>query len=174
MELIKEIAIRRSVRNFINKEVENEKIELIIEAGMLAPSAKNEQPWEFIVIKNKELLVKLSQVSPFAKPCLNCNCAIVPVLDENRVIVNDKGYAIQDMSLCIENMMLQAVNLELGSVYLGIYPNKERVEKLSNLLNIDSKTKKIPFSIICLGYPSSTNQNKYISRKDCVRIKYID
>lgn len=174
MELLKEIAIRRSIRSFENKQVEQEKIDLILEAGMLAPSAKNEQPWEFIVIKNKQIINKLADVSKFTKPCLNTNLIIIPILDENRITVHDKGFAIQDMSLCIENMMLQAVNLDLGSVYLGIYPNQERVEKLANIINFDLGKKKIPFCILCVGYPTKLKENKYISRKDNSRITYID
>ncbi len=174
MELLKEIATRRSIRNFENKQVEQEKIELILEAGMLAPSAKNEQPWEFIVIKNKDIINKLADVSSYAKPCLNSNLVIVPVLDENRITVQDKGYAIQDMALCIENMMLEAVNLDLGSVYLGIYPNQDRVEKLADTINLDLSQNKIPFCILCIGYPTKLNGNKYISRKDNSRITYID
>ena len=172
MDILKEIKIRRSVREFTNKEVEEDKIRLLLEAFMLGPSAKNERPWELIVVSNPILKDQLSEVSQYAKACLKANVIIVPILDTTKVTTST-SYAEQDMALASQNLLLEAVHLGLGAVYLGVYPNQERVRKAKEFLNIKDDT-KFPFCFICIGYPSLENANSELNERiDFSRVKFI-
>lgn len=118
------IFTRRSIRNFLDKEVEEEKIEKILRAGMQAPSAWNFMPWEFIVVRDKDTLNKISKMSPYAIPAANSNVAII-VLANIKLIEKDNLWFQQDLGACVENMLLQATEEDLGSVWLGFYPEKK-------------------------------------------------
>lgn len=163
-----EIMIRRSCRNFLDKEIEQHKIENILKAAMQAPSAVNQQPWSFLVIRNKENIQALTKVSPGAKVLTNANVAICLMIDSNQ----DKRSHMwpQDMSAAMQNMLLQATSEGLGSCWIGIYPNMERIIKVSQTLNLPSRY--IPFSLCALGYPASEDANKFIDRYDASRVFY--
>lgn len=159
------IFTRRSMRLFEDKDVEAEKIERILKAGMQAPSAHNLQPWEFIVVKNKETREKISEMSPYANPAKNANTAIIVLADMDRVKKEDLWWQ-QDISACIENMLIQSVEEELGAVWLGFYPMEDRVKGLKELFNLPDNI--IPFSVIALGY--SERENKFVDRYDSSRV----
>lgn len=160
---------RKSIRQFKDKKIEEEKIKNILKAGMQAPSAHNTQPWEFIVVKNKDSIEKIANMSPYAKPALNGNTIIITVC--NMKIIKEKktqNWIQQDMSACTENILLEAVEQELGAVWLGTYPEEDRVAILKEEFNIPNNC--IPFSVIVLGYP----KEDYISedRFDENKIQY--
>jgi nitroreductase len=139
---------RVSVRKYLDKDVEDEKIELILKAAMAAPSAGNQQPWEFYVVKNKEIIEKLSQCSPYSSCLKNAPLAIVPVYKTEGLRFEE--YAQIDMSICCENILLEATELGLGSVWLGIAPIKERMEKVDEILNLPGTLTS--FALIAVGY----------------------
>ena len=87
---------RRSIRKYKNTPVEKEKIELLLRAAMQAPSAGNQQPWEFIIVENKETLKKLSNVSPFSKMLAAAPLAIVLLANKNNMRYPE--YWQQDMA----------------------------------------------------------------------------
>lgn len=164
---MKEIFGRISVRKFENRQVESDKCEKLLRAAMAAPSAGNEMPWEFVVVRNKEILHKLSKCSPYAKPAADAAMVIV-------VLGNDKNYkfqecVIQDLSAATENILLEAVHLGLGGVWLGIAPLEERMEAVSNVLNLSDNLH--PFALVALGYPDV--EIKKENRFDKSRIQYM-
>ncbi len=108
-----EIFHRTSVRKYQNKPVEDEKIEQMLRAAMAAPSAGNQQPWEFYVVKDKATLEKLSKTSPFATCTAAAPLAFVACY---RVNCRMPEYAQIDLSACVENLLLEADALELGAV----------------------------------------------------------
>ena len=156
---------RKSIRKFINKEIEDEKIEKIINAGMQAPSAHNTQPWEFIIVKNRESIEKIANMSPYAKPALNGNTVIITVCNmENIEKKKTQNWIEQDMSACTQNILLEAVELGLGGVWLGTYPEEDRVNLLKEEFNIPDN--HIPFSTIVLGYCDDyTRENNFNKSK---------
>lgn len=145
-----EIFHRTSVRKYQDKPVEDEKIEKMLRAAMAAPSAGNQQPWEFYVVKNKATLEKLSKTSPFATCTAAAPLAFVACY---RVNCRMPEYAQIDLSACVENLLLEADALELGAVWLGIAPLEERMVAVRAVLNIPETLKA--FAIIPCGYPET-------------------
>jgi nitroreductase len=140
---------RRSVRRFTAEEVPEGLLKKILAAGMAAPSAGNEQPWFFIVVKDKKSLKKLSESSPHARPAENATVAILVCGDLS--LERHKGYWVQDCSAAVENMLIETASLGLGAVWLGIYPMQERVIFLQKYFSLDPNI--VPFAVIPVGYP---------------------
>ena len=163
---MKEIFHRTSVRKYLDQKVEKEKIELLLKAGMAAPSAGNQQPWEFYVVENKELLEKLSKTSPYAGCVKQAPLGIVACYKKE---CRMPEYAQIDMSACVENILLEADSLGLGAVWLGIAPLKERMEAVREVLHIPDDLEV--FAIISCGYPETTRPQQ--DRFDTNRIHYM-
>ena len=161
-----EIFHRTSIRKYQNKPIDDEKIEKMLRAAMAAPSAGNQQPWEFYVVKDKNLLEKLSKTSPYAVCTASAPLAFVACY---RVNCKMPEYAQIDMSASVENLLLEADSLGLGAVWLGIAPLKERMEAVRSVLNIPENLEA--FAIIPCGYPVSVNPQQ--NRFDKQRIHYI-
>ena len=110
---------RVSIRKYQDRPVEKEKTEAMLRAAMQAPSAANQQPWEFYVVTNKEKLKALSGVSPYAGMTKNAPAAIVSVYRKDCAI---PAYAQIDLSIAMENLWLETDAQGLGGVWLGIAP----------------------------------------------------
>ncbi len=163
-----EIFTRRSIRKYQDKPVEQEKIDRLLRAAMQAPSAKNQQAWEFIVVNDKQKLMELSNVSPYAKMLQLAPLAFVLLGNEDQMKVPEKWQ--QDLAAANQNMLLEAVNLDLGAVWLGVYPDIDRVNFISNLFDLPDNIKV--FSIVVVGYPDETQENKFVDRFDKSRVRY--
>ncbi|MBQ6813802.1 MAG: nitroreductase family protein [Methanobrevibacter sp.] len=160
---------RKSIRKFLDKPIENEKIERLLKAGMQAPSAINSQPWEFIVVTDKESIELIENMSQYSKPAKTSTCCIITLFDEKYTDrFEDYCWVEQDMGACTENILLQAVEEGLGAVWLGTYPNEERVNYLKEHFNIPNGV--YPYSVIVLGYPTEDYHGQ--SRFDESRIHY--
>ena len=164
-----EIFTRRSVRSFLDKEVEMEKIDRLVRAGMQAPSAKNQQGWKFAIVNNKEKIVELSKFKTYAAPLANAPLGIIVLGDMDNMDV--PHYWQQDLSAAIQNIMLEAVSLELGSGWLGVAPNEEIMDKVSDIIKLDKNL--APLAVLAIGYPSKTDANKFIDRYDESKVIWI-
>lgn len=149
MDAIEAIRTRRSVRKYIKKPIADKIVIELIELGMNAPSAGNERPWHFVVIKDTKILKKIPNFHCHSNMLKEALLAILVCFDIN--LEKHKGMAVQDCSASTENILIAANSKELGSVWLGIYPREERMKGMRELLNIPEKI--IPFSLISLGYP---------------------
>ena len=107
---------RVSIRKYQDRPVEREKIVEILRAAMAAPSAKNQQPWEFYVITKKDTLEKLSKASPYAGMTANAPVAIISAYRKDCDV---PCYADIDMSIAMENLWLKTDEIGLGGVWLG-------------------------------------------------------
>lgn len=163
---MKELFHRRSVRKYLYKQVEDEKVEMMLKGAMAAPSAGNQQPWEFYVVKNKETIEKLSKTSPYASCCASAPLTFVACY---RINCRMPEYAHIDMSASVENLLLEADSLGLGAVWLGIAPLKERMDAVREVLNISEDLEA--FAIIPCGYPESVRPQQ--DRFDKDRIHYV-
>ena len=161
------IFTRTSVRSYEERSVENEKIEKILKAAMAAPSAMNQQPWEFYVVTNKEALQKLSEVSPYAKMTANATVAIVVCGRKENLIVPE--LVDVDLSLATENILLEIEEQGLGGVMLGIAPFAERMEKAAKAISLPDNLSV--FTIIPFGYPAKKNPQQ--DRYDELRVHYV-
>jgi len=106
---------RRSIRIYLDKLISNDEVEMILEAGRWSPSASNKQPWEFLVIKNKEVLKEISKKAFYGKHIKEAPLAIAIV----GKIKENPNYYIQDTSLVSMNMMLMAWSLGIGTCWTG-------------------------------------------------------
>lgn len=145
---------RRSVRNFLSKPVESDKIESILRAGFEAPSAHNRRPWEFVVVTTEQDLKAIAGMSPYAKMTAEAGAAIVPCADITLATSpgEENDWWVQDLSAVTENILLQIVEERLGGVWLGWYPDQSRVKAFSAHFGLPAHI--IPFSVIALGYPA--------------------
>jgi nitroreductase len=167
MDLLDAIFTRRSVRRFDSKEVSAQDIEVMLQAAMSAPSAHNEQPWQFLVITERELLDQISKVHPYAKMCLETPLAIIPCIDLSSH-ENSDGFWVQDMSAATQNILLTARSLGLGAVWLGVYPNEKIVRAIKKLFQLPEKV--MPLNIIPIGH-TDVVQSK-VDRFDAKKVHY--
>jgi nitroreductase len=149
MDAMECIKTRRSVRQFKNKKIPPDLINGILEAGMAAPSAGNEQAWEFVVIDDTSILKRIPEIHPYAAMTANAPVAILVCgnLDNQKY----DGFWPQDCSAAVQNILLAAHALGLGTVWTGIHPIPERVTNFRKLLNIPDSI--VPFALIPIGYP---------------------
>jgi len=161
-----EIFHRTSIRNYQSKPVENEKIDKMLRAAMAAPSAGNQQPWEFYVVTDKTVLEKLSKTSPYAACTASAPLAFVACC---RVHCDMPEYAQIDLSASVENLLLEADALGLGAVWLGIAPLKERMEAVRKVLQIPETLDS--FAIVPCGYPETVHPQQ--DRFDKQRVHYV-
>jgi nitroreductase len=164
MDAIDGILTRRSIRKYTKKSIPDEVIKELLEAGVSAPSAGNQQPWQFIIIDNREVLDEASQVLPNGKLLKDANKAILVCGDLN--LETHKGYWPIDCSAATQNILLAAHAKGLGACWLGIYPREEQVENLKKLFKTPEHI--IPFSVISLGFPDE--ESKKVDRYDDSKI----
>lgn len=151
---------RRSIRNFIDQKVESEKVDRLIRAAMQAPSAMNQQPWEYIVVEKKDTIEKLANFDNInSTPLGKSTLAIVVLADERRLKVPDAWQ--QDLGAATQNILLEAATLGLGSVWIGISTRPEKTESVSTFFELPEYIK--PYSIVAVGYPDG-EENVFVDR----------
>lgn len=150
MSIFEAILQRHSVRAYTSEPVSKEDVERLLRLAMQAPSAVNEQPWEFIVIRDKSLLDQVGSINHWASFASKAPVAILLCLNEKKE--KEKGMGIIDMGACAENLMLAATGMGLGSVFTGIYPHKDRMDGFANLCQLPEYVQ--PIGLIILGYPA--------------------
>lgn len=124
-------------------------------AGMQAPSARNERPWEFLAVTSGEGREKIARSSPYAACCRQAPAVILALANLER-IPRDSAWWVQDMSACVENILIEAIRLELGGVWLGIYPRMERVRVIQTAFDLSDTM--VPFAAIPVGYPLAAEE----------------
>jgi nitroreductase len=143
---------RRSIRKFDSSAaVTKEQLHRMLEAAMLAPSACNSRPWEFIAVTKREVLDEIARVHPYAKMCETATAAII-IVAIPQTDAKPAGYYPQDCGAATQNILLEAVSLGLGSCWCGVYPRDERIADFRRLFNINEP--KIPFCVIAIGTPA--------------------
>lgn len=147
---MKEILTRRSIRKYEEQPVSEEKIHQILRAAMYAPSAGNERPWHFIMIKDRKTLDEIPKFHQHTQMLLEAPLAIVPCCDTSNLKYNGVFW-VQDMAAAIQNILLESKYLGLGSCWCGVYPRKEFIEPIKDLLNMPEHI--IPVAVIAIGFP---------------------
>jgi nitroreductase len=180
MEIFEAIKTRRSVRRFADKPVEEVKLRKILEAVQQSPSWANLQCWRFIVVKDKKIREKLSELSyvesffaplgyksnPSRKGIGEAPVAIVACADPSQSgILWNQNYYMTDIGIASQNLMLSAHSLGLGTVFVGVFDE----EKIRGLFNIPSNIRVV--GIFPIGYPME-EKTKGLSRKPLNEIAY--
>lgn len=148
MDVITAIKTRRSIRTFLDKPVEKEKIDELLKLAMCAPSAGNEQPWHFIVVDDVKIKKDIADMHPYAKMLYQAPIGIIVLGDVS--LEKYKGYWVQDCSAAIMNILTAAPAFNLQTVWCGIYPTEERVKDFVDYFKLPSNM--IPMALIALGY----------------------
>lgn len=143
------IFTRRSVRDFTDERVSEQDIGKLLDAAMSAPSARNQQAWEFVVVDDPEVIGVLSEASPYAKPVGRAPLCIVPLGVSSDMTVPQMWQ--QDMGAATENILLMAASLGLGTCWIGIAPVEERMDAVRRAVGCPQD--RLPFCLIAVGYP---------------------
>jgi nitroreductase len=163
MELIEAIKTRRSIRKYIDKPVEDEKLQSVLEAVRMAPSWANYQCWRLVVIREKSMKQRISELSyvesffapkgyksnPSMKALAEAPVVIVLCADPGQSgVLWGQNYYLVDIGLAAQNLMLAAKAQGLGTVFVGVYDE----EKLKRLLSIPEAIRIV--GLFPLGYPA--------------------
>lgn len=157
---------RTSIRKFTEQPVEDSKTELLLRAAMAAPSAKNQQPWEYFVVTDKQTISELGESTPNASCAKGAPLVFAACYRKQCLLPN---YAHIDMSASVENLLLEADELGLGAVWLGIAPIGERMEKIGEILRLPEHL--TAFALIACGYPAEEKAQQ--DRFDRNRVHFI-
>lgn len=156
---------RRSIRKFLNKPVEREKLERIARAGQLAPSAMARFPWEILIATSPEAKQMVQTMSPYSKMAAEAG-AIIVVCGNMQVAEGD--WWVQDCAACTENILLQIVAEGLGGVWIGTYPKEDCMRHVADFFQLPAHI--VPFATIALGYSEVENVAK--DRFDPAKVHY--
>ncbi len=150
---------RKSVRNFTGEAVDSLLLIDIVKAGMAAPSARNLQPWAFVVVTERDLLDALGEALPYAKMLDKAGAAIVVCGDMNKSATHTKtDYWVQDCSAATQNILLAIEALGLGAVWTATFPYDERITPVIEILNLPQNL--IPLNVIPIGHPTGVDKPK--------------
>jgi nitroreductase len=139
---------RRSVRKYTSQDVTEEEVARLLRAAMAAPSAGNEQPWQFVVVRQRDTLRAITEFHEYAAMLLEAPVAIVVCGDLR--LEKHKGFWVQDCSAAVQNILVEATDMGLGSVWLGVHPRERRVAGLRKLLGLPEEV--IPLAVVALGH----------------------
>jgi len=168
METYQAILTRRSIRAFAPDPVPDPLIARLLEAAMYAPSARNTQPWHFIVINDRLLLDTMATRHPYAGMLSQAPLAIAVCGD--RHIEPAEGYLAINCAAATQNLLLTAHDLELGSCWLGVYPREERIQLLRELLELPAHI--LPVSLVAVGYPNEIKATPRRFREDRIHVNH--
>jgi nitroreductase len=150
MEAIEALMTRRSVRKYTDQPVPDQVVEQLLRAAMAAPSAGNQQPWRFVVIRDRSALESVATNLPHGTMAREAQLAVLICGD-----LGDErhpGFWVQDCAAATQNLLIAAHAQGLGAVWLGIYPREERMAHLRSLCKIPDRV--VPFALVAVGYPA--------------------
>ena len=153
----------------LNEQVRmNEKIEKVLRAAMAAPSAGNQQPWEFYVVTDKEVITALSKCSPYSGCAAGAPVVLVPCYRTEGLRFPEFDQI--DLSIATENALLEITSQGLGGVWLAVAPITDRISKAKEVLGMGENL--VPFALVPFGYPAETRLQQ--DRYDSSRVHYIE
>ena len=145
---------RRSIRQYKKgAAVSDAQVETLLRAAMAAPSAGNQQPWHFVVVRDRAKLEGIMQIHPYAGMLKTASLAIVVCGDLSNE--NYKRYCAQDCAAATQNILLAAHSKGLGTVWTTVFP--DNVKAVQALLNIPENVR--PFSCVPVGYSAEGEKN---------------
>lgn len=150
MDVFEALFTRRSIRKYTEEDVSDADVELLLKAAMLAPSAMNERPWHFVVVRDAAVRAALSEATPYVKMAAHAPVVFVVCGD----LDDDKagGRWVQDCSAAIENLLIAARGKNIGTVWCALHPDAERVATVRRILGIPERV--VPLGLVCAGHPA--------------------
>ena len=150
MDAMQAILTRRSIRRYTDQPVPPDLVTAVLRAGMQAPSAGNQQPWHFVVITDRKTRDAIPGFHPYADMLPEASVAILVCGDLS--LERYRGYWVEDCSAATQNVLLAAHALGLGAVWVGLYPQEDRIMAMRKLLGLP--TQVVPLALVPLGYPA--------------------
>jgi len=141
---------RRSIRRYTKDEVTNSQVTVLLKAAMSAPSARNQRPWHFIIVRDKTTLQQLSRTHRYSDMVKDAPVAIVVCGDIH--LQSYKDYWALDCSAAAENILIAAEDIHLGTVWVAVYPREERIDHVRAVLSLPLNV--LPLCIIPVGHPA--------------------
>lgn len=146
-DALETIFSRKSVRKFLPQPVEKEKLELLLKAGMAAPSGKDVRPWKLIVVDDRAALDGMAEALPYAKMLKDATMAIAVCGDTTK-----SAYWYVDCSAMAQNILLAAEALGLGAVWTAAYPYQDRMDVVRKYIGLPENVETL--CVIPIGYPA--------------------
>lgn len=168
MDFKEGLLTRRSIRNFKKGPISKEVIEDMLKIAMYAPSAKNKQPWEFIVVDDKDILHQIKENHPYAKYIEEAGHALLVCGRSDDEYM--KGSHIIDCSAAVENFLLACHEKGLGACWCGVYPDENLVEFFAKTFNLPENI--VPFTMVVFGHPDGSEVRQPSTRFKQERIHY--
>jgi nitroreductase len=165
-EAIRNIKARRSIRKYTDAAITNEQIQTILECAMVAPTARNQQAFRFIVIDDKNILNEIAQNIEHAKMCAGANKAILVCSEVKNEM--QELYWIQDASAATQNILLSATALGIGSVWVALHPRVNKVAFVTKQFRLPPQIK--PLCLVALGIPDEKKEPN--ERFDAQKVRY--
>ncbi len=150
MNILEALKKRRSIRSFTEQKVEKEKIEILLQSAMYAPSAVNKQPWHFIVIDDRNIMEEIMKIHPNSKMFETATLGILVCGDLQ--MQHGNGYWMADCGAATQNILLAATASELGSCWVGVFPREDRMKAFKELFSLPAHVEA--FALVALGYPA--------------------
>ncbi len=166
MEAYEAIVTRRSIRKYTSEPVSDDVVKQLMDAAMAAPSAGNEQPWQFVVIRDRAVLDALPTVHPNFRHAQAAPMAVLVCGDLEKEA--HQAFWVQDCTAATQNVLLAAHALGLGAVWMGIYPREERLPGLRKLLGLPEHV--VPLALLAVGHPAESKPRA--ERYDASRVHY--
>ncbi len=139
-EIMDWILRRRSIRVYADAAVTDEQVETLLQAAMAAPSANDMRPWAFVVVRNAVKRKALAKIHQWSSMCANAPMVIVVLGDPEA-----SSHWVEDCSAATENLLLAAAGLDLGAVWVAIYPHADFEAEARQVLEIPEQ-----FRVLCL------------------------
>ena len=152
--VLNNIYTRTSIRDYTSEPVSEEQITALLRAAMAAPTARNRQPWQFVVVDDRATLDRFVEVSGGMSMAAKAPLAIVvcATVDPTIQPANGCGHWVQDASAATENILLAAHALQLGAVWTSVYPVEERLSGVIPIVELPSDV--TPLNVIFIGHPA--------------------
>jgi len=166
MDTMEALYTRRSVRKYKNQQVPLEIIKEAVKAAMYAPSARNQQPWEFIIVDKRELLDAVPTFSPHAAMSKGAPAGVLICF--NKEYETAEGFFPQDLGAAAQNLLLALHANGLGAVWTGVYPREDRAAGFVEMFSLPENV--IPYAFIIIGYPEK--ETDLVNRYKAERIHY--
>jgi len=148
-EMLELILKRRSIRAYTDAPVTDDQIQMLLQAAMAAPSANDVRPWAFVVVRDRERRQALAETHRWSYMCADAPVVFAVVGDPAA-----SDHWVEDCSAATENLLLAAAGLNLGAVWIAIYPRLQRETHVRRVLNIPDRLR--PLCLVAVGQPAET------------------
>jgi nitroreductase len=164
---MKAILGRRSIRKFTGETVPDEDVKLFLEAAMAAPSACNQQPWHYVVVRSQETFNKIMEAQPYTKMLQKASVAVVVCADPD--LQTCPGFWVQDCSAATENLLLAVHALGYGATWCGVYPRDDVVWRMREILGLPKQV--YPLCVVAVGVPDEEKTPADRYRQDRIHVE---